>query len=50
MIFFNNIVISYPDIGLYWAISFMQKWRIQHKEREQQWIDKVEALTIIIKA
>jgi hypothetical protein len=38
---FNNSLISNPDVGIYRAISFMQKWNILSKEKERVWIDMV---------
>jgi hypothetical protein len=38
---FQNIVIHSPNVGIFWAISFFQKWRVMNKETEQLWIDTV---------
>jgi hypothetical protein len=38
---FQNIVIHSPNVGIFRAISFLQKWRVMNKETEQLWIDTV---------
>jgi hypothetical protein len=38
---FQNIVIHSPNVGIFRAISFLQKWRVMNKETEQLWIDAV---------
>jgi hypothetical protein len=36
---FQNLVISSLNVGLFRAISFLQKWTMLSKETERQWID-----------
>jgi hypothetical protein len=38
---FQNIVIHSPNVGIFRAISFLQKWKVMNKEMEQLWIDEV---------
>jgi hypothetical protein len=38
---FQNIVIHSPNVGIFRAISFLQKWRVMNKETEQLWTDTV---------
>jgi hypothetical protein len=38
---FQNVVIHSPNVGIFWAISFLQKWRVMNKETEQHCIDMV---------
>jgi hypothetical protein len=38
---FNNSLVSSPNVSLYRTISFMQKWKVLHKEEGQRWIDSV---------
>jgi hypothetical protein len=38
---FNEVIISSPSIGIFRTISFMQKWRILSKEKDQPWINTV---------
>jgi hypothetical protein len=35
---FNDMVIASPDVSIFRTISFMQKWKILNKERNQAWI------------
>jgi hypothetical protein len=37
----NNSLVSSPNASLYRTISFMQKWKVLHKEEGQRWIDLV---------
>jgi hypothetical protein len=39
---FNDVLIASPDVSVFRTISFMQKWKILNKERNQTWI--VEAM------
>jgi hypothetical protein len=41
MIFFNNVIITSPDVSIFRAISCMQKWKILNKEKGQLWITNV---------
>jgi hypothetical protein len=38
---FNNVLVSSPNVSMYRTISFMHKWKVLHKEKEQCWIDSV---------
>jgi hypothetical protein len=38
---FQNLVVSSPNVVIFWSITFLQKWKITNKETEQQWIDMV---------
>jgi hypothetical protein len=38
---FNNVLITSPDASVFRTISFMQKWKILNKEKEQLWIADV---------
>jgi hypothetical protein len=38
---FNNVLISSPDASVFRTISFIQKWKILNKEKDQLWIADV---------
>jgi hypothetical protein len=38
---FQNLVVPSPNVSVFCAIHFLQKWRILNNETDQQWIDTV---------
>jgi hypothetical protein len=38
---FNEVITSSPDVVIFRTISFMQKWKILRKEKDQPWINAV---------
>jgi hypothetical protein len=35
---FNDVIIASPYVSVFRTLSFMQKWKILNKERNQTWI------------
>jgi hypothetical protein len=38
---FNDVLIASPDVSVFCMVSFMQKWKILNKEKDQLWITDV---------